>query len=85
MGVASKLHLDVDGRSFYLSFIIRVDVSMPITNVRSWFVLLREISVEISVVGLFYLSFIKREKYSMGFVEQISVKSKKLVYLSLIS
>jgi hypothetical protein len=58
-----------------------VDVSMPITNVRSWFVLLREISV----VGLFYLSFIKREKYSMGFVEQISVKSKKLVYLSLIS
>jgi hypothetical protein len=81
MGVASKLHLDVDGRSFYLSFIIRVDVSMPITNVRSWFVLLREISV----VGLFYLSFIKREKYSMGFVEQISVKSKKLVYLSLIS
>jgi hypothetical protein len=81
MGVASKLHLDVDGRSFYLSFIIRVDVSMPITNVRSWFVLLREISV----VGMFYLSFIKREKYSMGFVEQISVKSKKLVYLSLIS
>jgi hypothetical protein len=81
MGVASQLHLDVDGRSFYLSFIIRVDVSMPITNVRSWFVLLREISV----VGLFYLSFIKREKYSMGFVEQISVKSKKLVYLSLIS